>query len=92
MPYKVKQYSYDQATKLGVTIKHASNPNKKLDVFKGGRLIATIGDIKYNDYPTYVQTHGKAYADERRRLYRLRHKDDLKVADSPGFYANKLLW
>ncbi len=92
MPYSIKQYSFDQAEKLGVTIKQSSDPKKKIDVFKGDQLVARIGDPKYSDYPTYIQSHGKTYANERRRLYRLRHSKDLNVKDTPGYYANKILW
>jgi hypothetical protein len=92
MPYSIKQYSFDQAEKLGVTIKPSGDPNKKIDVFKGDKLLARIGDSKYSDYPSYIQSHGKKYANERRRLYRLRHSKDLSVKDSPGFFARKILW
>ena len=39
-----------------------------------------------------VKTKGKAYADERRRLYKIRHSKDRNVRGSDGFYADKLLW
>lgn len=32
--YKITQYSYSQARKLGVTIKRSTNPKKKIDVYK----------------------------------------------------------
>jgi len=35
---------------------------------------------------------GKEYADERRRLYKMRHEKDRNKVGSPGFYADKLLW
>jgi hypothetical protein len=38
------------------------------------------------------QLNGLEFANQRRRLYRIRHSKDLKVKESPGFYANKLLW
>ena len=31
MPYNIKQYTYDQAKKLGVEIKHSTNKTKKID-------------------------------------------------------------
>ena len=90
--YKITKYSYDQAKKLGVEIKSSSNSKKKIDVFKKGVKIASIGARNYGDYPSYIQIEGKQYAETRRRLYRLRHKGEEKVIGSNGFYAWYLLW
>ena len=90
MTYNITDYSYKQAQKLGVQIRPSTSKNKKIDVFKKGVKVATIGDTRYQDYPNYIDTRGKPYADERRKLYRIRHKNDLKNGN--GFYANKILW
>ena len=92
MPYQITQYTREQARKLGVTVKHSTNPRKKIDVFKNGEKIASVGGMGYGDYPTYMRTHGKEYADERRRLYKIRHSSDRNIKGSNGFYADKLLW
>ncbi len=89
--YKIKQYSKDKAKQLGVQIKPSTNSKKKLDVFKEGIKVASIGDVKYKDYPTYLQGN-KQLAEERRRLYKIRHKNDLNKINSNGYYANLLLW
>jgi hypothetical protein len=89
--YKIKQYSKDRAKELGVQIKPSTNPKKKIDVFKTGVKIASIGSIAYKDYPTYLQEN-KELAEERRRLYKIRHKNDLNKINSNGYYANLLLW
>ena len=90
MSYKITDYSYKQAKKLNVQIRPSVYKNKKIDVFKNDVKIASIGAINYLDYPTYIETKGKKYADERRKLYRLRHKKDIN--EGAGFYANKILW
>ena len=82
--YTITNHSRTQAKLLGVTIKISTRKNKKLDVFKEGKYVTSIGDTRYSDYPTYIKTRGKKYADERRRLYHLRHSD--------GFYSKKILW
>jgi len=92
MPYQITQYTRDQARKLGVSVKHSTNPDKKIDVFKNGEKIASVGAMGYGDYPTYMRTRGKEYADERRRLYKIRHTSDRNVRGSNGFYADRLLW
>lgn len=83
--YVITEYSRQQARKLGVELRPSSNPKKKIDVYKNGKKIASIGDINYSDYGTYLKTKGKAYADERRRLYRIRHKGE-------NNYSLKILW
>lgn len=83
--YKITKYSYDQAKKLGVVIKPSKTKGKKLDVFKNGRKVASIGAIDYSDFAT---TQDK----ERRRLYRLRHAGEEKRIGSPGYYSWFILW
>jgi hypothetical protein len=92
MSYKITDYSYKQAKKLGVQIRPSVYKNKKIDVFKDDVKIASIGDINYLDYPTYIETKGKKYADERRKLYKIRHKNDINVKNSNGFFSSRLLW
>jgi hypothetical protein len=54
--YDIKKYSFDQAKKLNVIIKPSTRKNKKIDVYdKTNNLIASIGDKKYKDYPTYLK-------------------------------------
>jgi hypothetical protein len=90
MTYKIKEYSKQQAQKLGVQIHPSVYKNKKIDVFKNDIKIASIGDIRFLDFPTYIEEKGKKYADSRRKLYKIRHKNDIN--EGAGFYANKILW
>ena len=90
MTYKITEYSKQKAKQLNVTIKSSKKKNKKIDIYKDGHLISSIGFLGAKDYPTYIKEMGKSYADERRRLYRIRHKNDLKSGN--GYYANKILW
>ena len=94
MPYIIQPYSKEQARKLNVTIKPSTNKKKKIDVYKGDQKVASIGSMDYskNDYPTYLKTKGKVYADSRRKLYKIRHQNDINKINSPGYFANKLLW
>jgi len=90
--YNITDYSKKQAKKLNVEIKPSSKKNKKIDIIKNNKVIASIGDSRYNDYPTYIKEKGKVYADERRRLYKIRHKKDIQQKNTAGFYADKILW
>ena len=90
--YTITEYSRDQAKKLGVTIKPSTNKGKKIDVFKDGKKLASVGALGMSDYPTYMKTKGKEYADERRRLYRIRHGKTMDKVGSPSYYTARILW
>ena len=68
MVYKITLYSYKKAEENDLNIVPSKKKNKKIDVYKNGEYIASIGDKRYNDYPTYIKNDGKQYADERRKL------------------------
>ena len=90
--YQITDYTKAQANKLGVQVKSSSKKGKKIDVIKKGKVIASVGDVKYSDYPTYIKEKGLEFANERRRLYRIRHKKDISVVGSPGWLVGRLLW
>jgi hypothetical protein len=90
--YKIKDYSYEQAKKLNVEIKPSTSKNKKIDIFKNDKKIASIGFKNYFDYPTYLEKNGKEFAEKRRKLYKIRHKNDRNVKGSNGYYADRILW
>ena len=90
--YQITDYTFQQARKLGVEVKPSTNKKKKIDVIKNGKKIASVGATGYNDYPTYKKEKGLAYADERRKLYKIRHSEDRQKIGSNGYYADKLLW
>ena len=90
--YEIKQYSIDEAKKHGYTIKISSNNTKKLDVYKNGIKICSIGDSRYKDYPTYIKEKRLDYAKVRRQLYHNRHKKDIEIKRSPGYLSSILLW
>ena len=90
--YEIKQYTFDQAKKHGYEVKVSTNKKKKIDVYKDNVKIASIGDSRYKDYPTYIQEKGLDYAKVRRQLYHNRHKKDIEIKGSPGYLSSILLW
>ena len=90
--YTITQYTRVQAKRIGVTVKHSTNPEKKIDVFKDGKKIAAVGATGYNDYPTYMKKNGKEYADRRRKMYKMRHEKDRHERWTNGWLADQLLW
>ena len=86
--YQITDHTKRQAEKLGLVVKPSTVKGKKIDVYKKNEKIASVGAEGYSDYGTYLKTDGKAVADERRRLYKLRHtKDTLNEK-----LARNLLW
>jgi hypothetical protein len=92
MVYKITLYTRRKAKELGVTVKPSHDPKKKIDIFRDGDFITSVGAAGYKDYPTYWKEMGKAYADERRRLYKIRHQNDRTKKGSDGWFADQLLW
>ena len=97
MAYKILPYSFRKAKELGVVIKPSSNILKKIDVFKNGKKVVSIGARGMNDYPNYVLKekkgyYEKGYAHKRRKLYKERHEKDRHILGSAGYYADKILW
>ncbi len=92
MRYTITNYTRKQAKRIGVTVKQSTNPEKKIDVFRKGQKIASVGANGMNDFPTYIQRRGIAFAKTRRRLYKMRHEKDRHIKWSNGWLADKLLW
>ena len=92
MCYSIKSYTFNKAKQYGLTVKSSVKKGKKIDVYKDGDYIASIGSIDFSDYPTYLITHNKEYAENRTRLYRCRHSNDNLVKMTPGWLAYNLLW
>ena len=88
--YTITNYSRKQAKKLDVIIKHSTNTKKKIDVFKKGKKICSVGNLNYLNFPTYMKKKGISFAKFRRKLYKKRHSKDRKKGC--GFYADKILW
>jgi hypothetical protein len=97
MAYKITDYTYAKAMALGVEVKPSRVKGKKIDVFKNGKKVASVGALGYADYPTYMQMENKRLvpsgtARRRRAAYKIRHSKDRKVRGSNGYYADQLLW
>jgi hypothetical protein len=91
--YEITEYTKKRAKELGVEVRPSANSKKKIDVFDlDGKRIASIGAQGYMDFPSYIEKEGEAYAQERRRLYKLRHIKNRTVKGSNGWWSDNLLW
>ena len=87
--YMIQPHTRRKAREHGVQIRISSRKGKKIDVYKNGEFVVAIGSLHMSDYPTYIKSHGRIYAEKRRRAYHARSKGNTGPA---GFYARKLLW
>ena len=90
--YEIKDYTYEKARMYELVVKSSLKKGKKIDVYQNDKKIASIGDINYLDYPSYVILYGKMYAENRRRLYRIRHRKDNMEKYSAAWLSYHLLW
>ena len=90
--YKILNPQLKNSKKLNVKIKTSTNPKKKLDVLLGNKKVASIGDVKYGDYHTYIKTKGKTFAVKRKEAYKKRHAKTLDKKGTASYYADKILW
>lgn len=89
--YKISSRQNSIAKELGVEIRPSENKKKKIDVYKNGKFVTSVGASDYGDYFIFLNTHDKEFAQNRRRLYDLRTKSK-SVLGSPNWYARHLLW
>jgi hypothetical protein len=87
--YRIKDYTHDKASELGLQVYPSKRKHKKIDVYKDDQYLVSIGDNRYKDYPTYLE-EDKELAEKKRELYHNRHKKDLH--HFKGFLAHYLLW
>lgn len=94
--YKITNYTKTKARKLGVIVKLSTRKGKKIDVFKNGKKVASVGALGYNDYPTWkaLESQGvvpKGTANTKRKSFKARHVHRKKKG-TPAWYADQLLW
>lgn len=77
-------------------VSNSDRKNKKLMIrlYKDGNWFKTlhVGDDRYADYIQHYRSNA-SFADERKRLYLLRHnKEDWNDFMKGGYWAKNLLW
>ena len=89
--YKILPYTHEKAKQLNLQVRPSDNPSYKIKIYSDKKFLFYGGDPSYSDYPHYIESHGKVYADARRSLYNERHKKELKNVGSRGWVIAKLL-
>lgn len=93
MLYHLKPMQKLNARKLGVIIRPSTKGLYKIDIFdKQNNYITSIGNRNYKDYVTYIEEDGLDFAEKRRLLYWQRHRRDIEVEGSRGWFSAMVLW
>ena len=74
-----------KAKKIGVDVLPSTRKGKKLDVFKNGKKVASIGAVGFSDFNIHMSL-------KRRDLYKKRHQKYRTRVGTPSYYADKILW
>ena len=85
MPQTSLTLAKKNAAKLGVEVIVSTRKNKKLDVFKNGQKVASIGDLRFDIFLTHKDK-------KRQANYLSRHAKTRAVKESPSYYAAEILW
>jgi hypothetical protein len=88
--YEITERTKVNARRLNLSVKPSGERDKKIDVYKNNKKIGSVGALGYKDYPTYIKQKGLVYANKRRDLYKIRHKND--IGSGNGKLAFQLLW
>lgn len=89
--YEITEWTKKRAKDLGYKVKPSTNKQKKIDVFRDGKKVGTVGAKNYGDYGTYLKTHGKQFADSKRKGY-LARTEWCNKPESNCYLARSLLW
>ena len=73
------------ARKIGVTVKASTRKNKKIDVFKGDKKVASIGDPNMADFTKHRD-------EKRRKAFKARFQRLRTKVGTPAYYSDRLLW
>jgi hypothetical protein len=90
--YRIEQGTYNKAKQLGVEVRPSHRKDKKIDVIKNDKVIASVGALGMKDYWKYLAEDGQKVANQRRALYKMRHEKDRHIYMSNGWWADALLW
>lgn len=92
MSYQIKNAQRTRAKAIGTTIKPSKVKGKKIDVFKNGKKVASVGALGMGDYETFKKEKGLEFANKRRKAYKSRHQKTRVKVGTPSYYADKILW
>ena len=73
------------ARKIGVTVKPSTRKGKKIDVFRGEKKLASIGDASMADFTKHRD-------EQRRKNFKSRFQKQRVKVGTPAYFSDRLLW
>ena len=92
MSYKITSRQRSAAKRLGVQIKPSTVKGKKLDIFKNGNKLASIGALGMKDFDLWKKSDGIEKAKARQKAFKSRFQKQRTKVGSPAYYADQILW
>lgn len=92
MAYNISLHTRRQAKRIGVTVKPSKLKGKKIDVYKNGNKVASVGATGYDDYGTLLGKGKRELAEKKRKAYKARHQRYRTKKGTNSYYADQLLW
>ena len=89
MPYIISEKQYEIAKKLNIEIIPSENPRKKIDIYKNGDYLCSIGATNFRALKEWIDLVGRNEAYIKRNAYISRHKSS---CDLKSIYEIQLLW
>jgi len=90
--YRITDEQHKIARDNGLMITPSYRLGKKIDVYRDGNLIHSIGDIDYDDFYSYLATQGRTIANIHRQHYYQRHHKNIKKGYLGEILSARLLW
>jgi hypothetical protein len=75
----------ENAKRIGVSVLPSTQKGKKLDVYKRGKKVASIGDSRYQDFLIHNDK-------VKQKNYKARHNKYRHTVGTPSYYADQILW
>ena len=95
--YRITERTRQKARELGLEVKPSRKKGFKMDVFRNGFLISTVGKVDELDYATALEMEAegklrKGTADRWREIYTLKNMCQELLFGTILYYEYNLLW
>lgn len=95
--YRITERTRQKANELGLEVKPSKKKNWKLDVYRKGFMVASVGKVDEFDYATALEMEvegslRKGSAEKWRQVYILKNMCQEVIYGTHSYYEYNLLW
>jgi len=95
--YRITERTRAKATELGLDVKPSRKKGWKMDVYRKGFIVASVGKVDELDYVTALEMEDegklrKGTAEKWREYYTLKNMCQELIYGTPIYYEYNLLW